>query len=73
MKAKSDLRHNIIVSINRNRMIGAISHIREANIKRYGFVSNPNNPLWKNKQELLRGMDLSLLDSRQSSIPPFIT
>jgi hypothetical protein len=45
MKAKSALRHNLIISTNINRMKGAISHVKEENIKRYGFVSNPNKPL----------------------------
>jgi hypothetical protein len=71
MKVQSSLRSNIIITTNINRLKGATSHIREANIKRYGFVSNPNHPLWKNKQEALRTMDLSLLDSRQPSNSTF--
>jgi hypothetical protein len=67
MKAKSSLRSNLIMTTNRKRLKRSTSHIREINIKRYGFVSNPKHPLWKNKQEALRTMDLSLLESRQPS------
>jgi hypothetical protein len=71
MKAQSTLRINLIIYKNINGLIGATSHIIETNIKRYGFVSSPNHPLWKNKQKELRSMDLSLLDSRQPSNATF--
>jgi hypothetical protein len=67
MKVKSSLRSNLIMTTNINRLKRATSHIRELNIKQYGFVSNPNHTLWKNKQEALRTMDLRLLESRQPS------
>jgi hypothetical protein len=71
MKAQSALRLNLIISANRNRLKDVNLHIREANVKRYGFVRNTNHPFWKNKQESLRSMDLSLLDSRQPSNATF--
>jgi hypothetical protein len=67
MKAKSSSRSNLILMTNINRLKRSTSHIRDINIRRYGFVSDPNHPLWKNKQGALRTMDISLLESKQPS------
>jgi hypothetical protein len=53
---------HLILSANKNMLKGSITHDSAAKLKRYGFTRNPNHPLWKNKKDALKTMDLCLLE-----------
>jgi hypothetical protein len=42
-------------------------HVSPENLKRYGFTRNPNHPLWKNKKDALKTMDLRLVERQPSN------
>jgi hypothetical protein len=67
VKAYARSHKQLILSYNGDIMEGAITHVSAANVKRYGFVSNPNHLLWKNKKDELNAMDLSLFDRQPSN------
>jgi hypothetical protein len=67
VRAYTDSRAHLILSANNNRLKGAITHVSGANQERYGFTRNPNHPLWKNKKDALKTMDLRLLERHPSN------
>jgi hypothetical protein len=54
VRAYTDSRAHLIFLANNNMLMGAIRHVSAVDLQRYGFTSNPNHPLWKNKKDALK-------------------